>query len=114
MNMARKVQGRKNPRNQRYAEGGIMDRLRKPYKRRAKRDELVGRVNRRKQDQRKLAAAKDPKASTKETMRRMKEYKEGVQSEYKSGGKVKGYKKGGMVCRGGGAATRGLGFTRNG
>ena len=112
--MVRKKAGRKQEPAQRYAGGGVMEKLRKPYKRRAKRDELVGRVNRRKQDQRKLAAGSDPKKSTAETMRRMAEYKAGVQSEYKGGGKVKKMKAGGKVCRGGGAAKRGLKFGRNG
>ena len=66
----------------------IKKKIRTPYRRRAKRDALVGQQARRKQDQRKLSAR-----GSKE---RMAEYKKMAH--------------GGKVCRGGGAATRGLGF----
>jgi hypothetical protein len=113
--MARKRQGRDQERTQRYKEGRLVKALRTPVRRRHKREELVGVTGRRKQDQRRLKiSGSDDKALILDTQKRMKEYKANKPTEYKCGGKVKGYKKGGMVCRGGGAATRGLGFTRNG
>ena len=73
----------------------IKKKIRTPYTRRAKRDALVGKQARQKQDQRKLSA-KGSKQRTAATMQRMSEYKKMAH--------------GGKVCRGGGAATRGLGF----
>lgn len=113
--MARKIQGREKPRTQRYKEGKLVKMLRTAPRRRHKREELVGVTGRRKQDQRRLKIpGSDTKALILDTQKRMKEYKANKPTEYKCGGKVKKMKKGGMVCRGGGAATRGLGYTRSG
>ena len=113
--MARKVQGRKTQRTQRYKEGSLVKMLRTAPRRRARRDELVGVMGRRKQDQRRLKIpGSDDKALILDTQKRMKEYKANKPTEYKCGGKVKKMKSGGMVCRGGGAATRGMGYTRSG
>ena len=113
--MARKRQGRDQERTQRYKAGGVAGAVNTARKRRLKREELVGVVGRRKQDQRRSAIpSSDSKARTLDTMERMKEYKAKKPTEYKCGGKVKKMKSGGMTCRGGGAATRGMGYTRSG